>query len=334
MNKVTIQDVAKVANVSITTVSRVINKTPSVTAKNRLRVEEAIRKLKFKPNISAQRLAGGKTNTIGLVIPFYPGLFHSFYAIEIIRAIGAVCERMRMDLLLHLSTRNAVLNFNAVDGIVFADIIDNVAQVDEAIKQGIPSVVINRNFEQSQVNCVYIDNKAGAYEAVNYLIGLNHKIIAHISGDLNTQAASERLAGYKKALVDKGILASDKYIFKADYSRNSSRKAVEAIIKTDKRPTAIFVASDDMAMEAISALAEKRINVPQDISVIGFDDDPIGLFGQIRLTTVHQPLNEMCEKALETLLYLIAGKPVSLKNAALKPQLVIRDSVTAFRPKS
>jgi LacI family transcriptional regulator len=334
VNKVTIQDVAKVANVSITTVSRVINKTPSVTAKNRLRVEEAIRKLKFKPNISAQRLAGGKTNTIGLVIPFYPGLFHSFYAIEIIRAIGAVCERMRMDLLLHLSTRNAVLNFNAVDGIVFADIIDNVAQVDEAIKQGIPSVVINRNFEQSQVNCVYIDNKAGAYEAVNYLIGLNHKIIAHISGDLNTQAASERLAGYKKALVDKGILASDKYIFKADYSRNSSRKAVEAIIKTDKRPTAIFVASDDMAMEAISALAEKRINVPQDISVIGFDDDPIGLFGQIRLTTVHQPLNEMCEKALETLLYLIAGKPVSLKNAALKPQLVIRDSVTAFRPKS
>lgn len=329
MKKATIADVAKAAGVSITTVSRVINKTPSVNSSNRLKVEEAIRKLKFKPNVSAQRLAGGKTNTIALVIPRYSGVFHSFYAIEIIRALGSICERMRLDLLLHLGSRNSVFNYNTVDGIVFADIIGNEAQLDDALKQGVKSIVINKKLDSKDANCIYIDNKTGAYEAVNYLISLKHRLIAHISGDITTQAAQERLKGYKKALEDKSIALGDKYVFKADYSRNSARLACDKIIKMEKRPTAIFVASDDMAMEVISVLAEKGIKVPRDISIVGFDDDPVGLFGQIRLTTVHQPLTEMCEKALETLLYTISGKPAAIKDVGLKPELIIRDSVAA-----
>ncbi len=331
MKKVTIEHVAREAGVSITTVSRVINKTPSVSPANRLKVEEAVRKLKFKPNTSAQRLAGGKTNTIALVIPRYSGVFHSFYAIEIIRALGTACERMHLDLLLHLGSRNAAFNFNAVDGIIFADIIGNEPQLEEALKQGIPSVVINKRLETNDVNCIYVDNKSGAYEAVSYLISSGHKSIAHITGDVTTQAAQDRLKGYKKALEDNSISLSEKYILKGDYSRNSARLACEKIIKLDKRPTGIFVSSDDMAMEVISALAEKGIKTPRDISIVGFDDDPIGLFGQIRLTTVHQPLTEMCEKGLEVLLYIISGKPVAVKHLPFKPQLVIRDSVIAVR---
>ena len=112
MGKTRIEQVAKVAGVSTTTVSRVINKVPSVTVKNRIKVEEAIRKLKYRPNVSAQRLAGGRTNTVALVIPRYQGIFHSFYAIEIIQAIGTVCERMRLDLLLHLGGKQTILNLD------------------------------------------------------------------------------------------------------------------------------------------------------------------------------------------------------------------------------
>lgn len=325
--KSTIEDVAKAAGVSITTVSRVLNKVPSVNVRNRIKTEEAIRKLHFRPNVSAQRLAGGKSNTIVLVIPHYRGVFHSFYAIEIIRAIGSICERMRLDLLLHLGSKQAILNLSSVDGVVFADLIDNADQLDEALKAEVPAVVINKQVDVENVNCIYVDNKIGAREAVNYLIDSGHNLIAHISGDLATQAAQERLKGYKKALSAHKINLGDKYIFKADYSRNSARKAAEKIVKMHERPTAIFVASDDMAMEVASFLAEKNIRVPDDISIIGFDDDPVGLFGQIRLTTVRQPLTEMCEKALEILLYLIAKKPMSAGSVKLKTELVIRDSV-------
>lgn len=330
MKKITIEDVAKAAGVSITTVSRVLNQAPSVNPRNRTKVEEAIRKLKYKPNVSAQRLAGGKTNTVALVIPRYPGVFHSFYAMEIIRGVGTACERMKLDLLLHLGGKNAQLNFGAIDGIIFADIIANESQLDAALKQGIPGVVINKRIDSKSVHSVYIDNEQGAFEAVKYLISLGHKFIAHITGDLATQAAQDRLKGYQKALRESNILLDDKYVFKADYSRNSARKSSEAIIKMHQRPTAIFVASDDMAMETVSVLAEKGIKVPAGISIIGFDDDPVGLFGSVRLTTVKQPLIEMCEKALEILLYLIVNKPMAVECMALKPELVIRDSVASL----
>ncbi|MEW6009483.1 MAG: LacI family DNA-binding transcriptional regulator [Candidatus Omnitrophota bacterium] len=332
MKKITILDVAKAAGVSTTTVSRVINKVPSVEPANRIRVEEAIRKLKYKPNSSAQRLAGGKSNTVALVIPRYSGVFHSFYAIEIIRAVGTVCERMHLDLLLHLGGKTAILNLSSIDGVVFSDIIENESQLDEALKHELPTVVINKRIESKDVNCIYIDNEAGAFEAVNYLIGLGHKSIVHITGDLNTQAASDRLKGYRKALEVNKIPLDENYIFKADYSRNSARKQAENILKMHLRPTAIFVASDDMAMEVISYFSERRVKVPQDISIIGFDDDPVGLFGQIRLTTVRQPLTQMCEKALEILLYLMVKKPMAIKATVLKTELVIRDSVAAPKP--
>jgi LacI family transcriptional regulator len=330
VKKITIEDVAKAAGVSITTVSRVLNKVPSVASRNRIKVEEAIRKLKYQPNVIAQRLAGGKTNTVALVIPRYPGVFHSFYAIEIIRAIGASCERMKLDLLLHLGSKNSQLNWGAVDGVIFADIIGNESQLNLALTQHMPSVVINKKLEDKNVHCIFIDNEQGAFEAVKYLISLGHQSIAHISGDLTTQAAQDRLKGYQWALNERDIKIDNNLIFKADYSRSSARKACESIIKMRAKPTAIFVASDDMAMETISVLTEKGIKVPQDISIIGFDDDPVGLFGQIRLTTVKQPLAEMCEKALEILLYLIVNKPMAVECTPLRPELVIRDSVVSL----
>ena len=127
---ISIEDVARVSGVSITTVSRVINKHPSVKAKNRAKVLNAVKELNFKPSILAQRLATGTSNVVALVIPRYEGIFYSFYALELIRGIGTLCSVFKLDLLLHLTEAHAALNLRGVGGIIFADIIGNRKQID------------------------------------------------------------------------------------------------------------------------------------------------------------------------------------------------------------
>ena len=134
-SRINIHDVAERAKVSITTVSRVLNNVSTVSRENQARVEEAIAFYKFKPNVSAQRLAGGFNNAVGLVMPGYPGIFHSFYAIEIIRGIGHSCEVLKHDLVFHITSGNNPINTNAVGGIIFADIIENRKQVEAAQAQ-------------------------------------------------------------------------------------------------------------------------------------------------------------------------------------------------------
>ena len=202
---VSIEDVARLAGVSITTVSRVINKFPTVKEKNRRAVLEVIKQLNFQPSVFAQRLATGKSNVVALVIPRYEGIFYSFYALELIRGIGTLCEELKLDLLLHLTDARSSFNLKGTGGIIFADIIGNRHQLEEAFASGIPCVVINNYVEDLEVSCIAIDNRNGAVQAVDYLISLGHKKIAHITGDLVTQAAAQRFEGYKHALIKHNI---------------------------------------------------------------------------------------------------------------------------------
>lgn len=323
--KIGIEEVAKAAGVSITTVSRVINKVPTVSSANRKKVEEVIRRLKFSPSPHAQALAKGGTNTIALVIPRYEGVFYSFYALELIRSIGTLSDVFKLDLLLHISDGRSNFNPKSAAGIIFADIISNRSQLDWAIREEIPTVVINNMVSDTEVSCISIDNKGGAREAVKYLIGLGHKKIAHITGDMVSQAAIQRLEGYKLALGECNIQERPEYIVKTDYSRGKARQATEEILKLKDRPTAIFVASDTMALEAVTVIMEKGLGTPQDISVIGFDDNPSSLYGPVALTTVRQPLIKMGEEAVKELYALIKGKKEVVK-VSLPTELVIRDS--------
>src|SRR3989338_8739050 len=165
---VSINDVARLAGVSITTVSRVINKFPTVKEKNRILVQEAIKELKFQPSIFAQRLATGKSNVVALVIQRYEGIFYSFYALELIRGIGTICESLKLDLLLHLTDASVTPNLKGVGGIIFADIIGNQKQIEDAMSSGTPCVVINNYVKDLNVSCVAIDNIKAAENAVDY----------------------------------------------------------------------------------------------------------------------------------------------------------------------
>lgn len=323
---VSINDVARLAGVSITTVSRVINKFPSVKEKNRLKVLGAIKQLKFQPSVFAQRLATGKSNVVALVMPRYEGIFYSFYALELIRGIGTLCEALKLDLLLHLTDTRSLLNLKGVGGIIFADIIGNRHQLEDALTSNTPCVVINNYVEDLEVSCIAIDNADGAERAVKYLISLGHRKIAHITGDLVTQAAAQRLEGYKRALKKNKIEFRQDYVFKTDYSRGQARQAAENLFKMPNPASAVFVASDAMALEAMAVARELGKDIPKDLSIVGFDDNPSGLYGPVALTTVRQPLIKMAQESVKELSRLMSEQNARVKKILLPAELVIRES--------
>lgn len=327
---ISINDVAKASGVSITTVSRVINKIGTVKEANRIRVVNAVRDLKFQPSVFAQRLATGKSNVVALVIPRYEGVFYSFYALELIRGVGTMCEVLKLDLLLHLTDARSLLSLRGAGGIIFSDIIGNRAQLEDCLAKRVPCVVINYYVDDLDVSCIAIDNAGGAESAVNYLIELGHKKIAHITGDVMTQAAAKRLEGYKRALEKNNIKVREDYIFQTDYSRGAARSAAENLLKLADPASAVFVASDAMALEVMAVARELGKNIPDDLSIVGFDDNPSGLYGPVGLTTVRQPLIRMAEESVKELSRLILSSKNTPKKILLPAELVIRESCKPF----
>ncbi len=326
MKKASITDVARRAKLSISTVSRVINNLSTVSPENRAKVEEAVAHLKFKPNVSAQRLARGVNNSIGFVIPGYPGIFYSFYAIELIRGVGHACESLNLDLVFHITNGFNPINFNTVGGIVFADIIENRRQVEAAVATGTPCFVINNKVDDLDVGYIAVNNHLGGKIAADYLLSLGHKKIATVTGNLTTQSGAQRYEGFKEMLEKKKVTLPKEYVHQGDYSRQSARYAAERFLDLKNPPTAIFAASDEMALEIISMIHEKGMKVPDDISVIGYDDNPACLYGAVAVTTIKQPLFQMAEKAVRCLNSIVSGKKTKNEKIYLDPELVVRDS--------
>ncbi|MEK6732940.1 MAG: LacI family DNA-binding transcriptional regulator [Candidatus Omnitrophota bacterium] len=323
-----IKDVAREAGVSIATVSRVVNKLSSVKKYNKEKVEEVIKRLKFRPNLSAQRLASKrKNNAIGLIIPRYSDIFHSFYALQILQGVGIAVERLKLDLLLHITSGETFLNISNVEGVIFSDIIGNEEQVDSVVEAGLPCVIMNYYTKDLPVSCISIDNFSAAVDAVNYLVKLGHSRIATITGALKTQVAIDRLNGYLTALEKNKIEKRKEYIKYGDFGRESARVLTKELIRMKTPPTAIFAASDEMAVGAIQVCLENGVSVPKDISVIGFDDNFLALnYSPIPLTTIRQPLHKMAVTATQTLNQIIQKKTRSNKRMVLATELVERSS--------
>jgi len=325
--KISIENVAKLAGVSISTVSRVINKSLSVGKANRIKVEKAIKELGFKPDFLAQHLASGRSiPAVGLVIPRYEGAFYSFYALQLIRGIGIACDNNKLDLFLHITGSLNLGNMSSLSGVIFADIIGNRKHLEAIFAMNIPCVVINNIIEDLDVDCIAVDNQAAAKEAVEYLINLGHKKIAHVTGDLNTQAARMRLEGYKDALNKNNLSINSEYIVETDYSRQEARGAAEKLLNMEDRPTALFVASDSMALEIMGVISKEGLEVPKDISIVGFDDNPEGLYAPVSLTTVKQPLIEIGQMAVDRLKVLVEKRPDKKEKISLPCEIVVRDS--------
>jgi len=324
--RVSIEDVARRAGVSITTVSRVINHVSTVSPENQAKVEKAVAEMNYSPDANAQRLARGFNSAIGFVIPGYPGIFYSFYAIELIRGIGHACEELRLDLIFHITNGFNDLNTSSVGGVVFADIIENRRQIEVALKAGVPCMVINNIVDDLDVSYIGIDNYRGGQIAAEYLVGLGHKRIGTITGSMRTQSGAHRLRGFRDFLEKADVKLDPHYVMEGDYSRRSARDSMEKLIAGGNMPTALFVASDEMALEVLTVITEKGLSVPGDISIVGFDDNPSALYGPVGLTTIRQPLFQMAEEAVHELNAIIHGRQKDLVRKVLAPELVVRDS--------
>jgi DNA-binding LacI/PurR family transcriptional regulator len=255
-------------------------------------------------------------------------MFYSFYVLELIRGIGTLCDSLKLDLLLHITDTHSNLDLRGAGGAIFADILGNRHQLDETLAAGIPCVVVNHIVEDRKVSCISIDNTGGAEAAVDYLASLGHKKIAHIAGDFVAQSAQERLQGYKKSLEKNQLPFRQEYVFKTDYSRGQARQAAEKLLNMQEPPSAVFIASDSMALEVMAVAKEAGKDIPRDLSVVGFDDNPSGLYGPVALTTVRQPLLKMAQEAVGQLKAIMGAEDKTLKpkRIILPAELVIRES--------
>jgi DNA-binding LacI/PurR family transcriptional regulator len=275
-----------------------------------------------------------KTNqTYALVIHRFEDIFHSFYACEVIRGVSIAASRIKTDVLIHIFEKlSSDLWLNSLlyrpeylDGIIFADVNGESQILNKFIAKEIPFLVMN-NYLAGPINCISIDNKSGAIASINHLIELGHTKIATITGNMNTEAAKKRLEGYKFALEKHKIKLKEEYIKNGDFLRTPARAAAGELLKLKNPPTAIFAASDVMALEVIDVAASLGIKVPSQLSVIGFDDNPLGVYSPVPLTTVGQPIMEMGRLALETLNQIILKKQKTPVKIIMPAKLIKRDS--------
>lgn len=327
---ITIKDIARQANVSTTTVSRVINNKPDVSDSTKEKIQKIINKNNYQPNNIARGLVLKKTKTIGLIIPdisnpFFPeiikGVEHKTkdygYSVIICDTENQIKqEKSSIDLLIN----------NRVDGIIMSLSSESVMDLNTIKKSNLSIVQLDRNIPELKYPMVSVDNKLSAYKATEYLINLGHKKVGHVTGDLNTKPAIDRLKGYKEALKDNNINFIDKLVINGNYSKKSGYTAMKKMLKNEN-PTAVFFANDLMALGAYEVLDENELKIPDDISIIGHDDIDVSSLVQPKLTTMRQPKNKLGKIAAKILLDLIENNKEFHEDVVLNTELVERQSV-------
>jgi LacI family transcriptional regulator len=276
--------------------------------------------------------------TFVLIIPRFEDIFHSYYAGEIIRGVSLASSRINADLLIHMTDRSdhstwlspSFMNRGYVDGILFADIDNDLNLVKKVIRAGMCCMVLN-NIIDEPMNYIAMDNKKAAVEIVEHLTSLGHKNIATIAGDVSTQAGLMRLEGFKEAMDDRGLKVPRSNVTFGDFLRTPARLAAQKLLKQKDRPTAIFAASDVMALEVIDVAQSMGLKVPEELSVVGFDDNPLIISRSASLTTVAQPLVEMGRLGLENLYQISRGKARLPVKIVLPTELIKRGSIASLK---
>lgn len=328
---VNIYDVAKKAGVSVVTVSRVINKYPNVRKSSQEKVMNAMRELDYKPNAAARSLAKGKTNMIGLVIPTAKDFFMS----EVLSSIEKSLRKRGLFLVVSFAADEIdfedsscirLFREDRVDGILILSPIKNDEYLIELKKNNFPFVLLDQHHSNLQVPSVTIDNFTGGYAAAKALLEGGAKKIAHICGPDKYESSSERLRGYKQALMDYNIKLDASLIVEGDFSVQSGYRITEKWIKEDTLPDAIFAADDNTAFGVIDAARKYNISIPDRLSVIGYDNHPFSSSLHPSLSTINQPTEELGEAGVEFLLNIIEGKFKRTSTIVLKPELILRQT--------
>lgn len=329
---VTISDIARMADVSISTVSRVLRGTAPVTESKRQAVLAAVAELNYQPNVFARGLASGESMAIGVLTqnfgsPFYDailqGVVHGLRDTPYfpIFADGQWQAAVEKESVLALMQRQ-------IDGLIVIGGFLTSDELTEYIEE-IPFIVVARHLPGYEENCLYLDNIQAACMATRHLIELGHRRIAHISGRADQPDAAERQQGYIKALEDAGLEPVRELIAEGNFRRQSGVLAVEMLLSRGISFSAIFAANDQMAHGARLGLYRRGIRVPEDVSLVGFDDEPAAAFMIPPLTTVKQPGVELGLEAAKIILARLRGQPAS--PPIVKAELIVRESTAIQR---
>ena len=326
----TIKDVAREANVSVATVSRVFNDSGPVSEETRQRIREVAARLRYAPHGVARSLITSKTHTIGVLLPDLYGEFFS----EVIRGMDFAAKRGGYHLIVSSShdakdeIESAIRSMRGrVDGLIaMSPHLDAVSLVMNA-PSTLPIVLLNAAAAGDEYDALTIENRTGAQAMVNHLLGIGHRSIAMITGSTGNYDALERLRGYRCAMDEAGIAVPNEWELPGDFSEAAGYRAVETLLALDPRPTAVFAANDSMAIGAMSALREAGLRVPEDMAVAGFDDIPMARYMSPPLTSVHVAIAELGERAVQTLLQAVHDKNEhARRHQRLATTLVIRES--------
>ncbi|MBH0230176.1 catabolite control protein A [Halobacillus yeomjeoni] len=326
---VTIYDVAREANVSMATVSRVVNGNPNVKPATRKKVHDAIERLGYRPNAVARGLASKKTTTVGVIIPDISSIFFA----ELARGIEDIATMYNYNIILSNSDQNkdkelhlinAMLG-KQVDGLVFmgGKITDEHIQAFKSAS--VPVALAATVDETGETPAVNINYEQAAYEATELLLS-NNKHVAFVSGPEDTVINNEKLAGYKRAMEDKGIKDADKWIVNGDYSYDSGIEAFDQLNEMKEKATAVFVSSDEMALGVIHGAQDQGLKVPEDLEVFGFDNTRLATMVRPTLSTVVQPMYDIGAVAMRLLTKFMNKEEVTEQNVILPHRIIERNS--------
>ncbi len=332
----TVYDVGRLAGVSRSTVSRVLNNKGGVDPQTAAEVWKAIKQLNYQPNISARALVRQKTDAIGVMLaavfnPFYEQIIVGIEATANAAGLSVAFYNSYDDLAGHRSVIAGALDGSRVDGlIIVGSHLADKSTLLEMAHRGLAFSLIERNFTDPSIPCVSSDNKNGARLAVEHLLGLGHRRIGFITGNLHYQTAIERLEGYKETLIQHGAAVEDELIAFGDYTHKSGYEAMKHLLALPRRPAAVFASNDMMAIGAIRAIGEAGLTVPDDVAIVGYDDINLASMIHPQLTTIRQPLYEMGALAAEGLIgRLRLGNRAEPFKRLLPVSLVVRRSCGA-----
>lgn len=330
-----IRGIAKHLGLSVSTVSKALNGYDSVSETTRKRIMQVARKYNYYPSRAARSLRSNKTEKVGLVLYTHTPLSNrsSEYYFEVIRGAAAAAESKGYNLVLYLTVGNQldrlmnVCRSREVDSLILMLGTGNMDEpVNLLIKEKIPFIVLNKHPRHLNVAYIVSDHEQGAKEAVEHLIKLGHQRIAYLGREDDPETSSDRLAGYRQALLDHGIPIDESLIASASSQPMSAYRAMKQLLQQPVRPTAVFAYSDAWAIEALHAISESGLGVPNDISLIGFDDLRTASAAIPPLTTVRQHLTELGKQAIEALLQQVEDNPRFAIQRTIPVELIERQS--------
>lgn len=331
--EIKMSDIAKMAGVSKSTVSRALKNDSRVKEATKNKIIKLARKYNYKPNKVAQALAENQTKIIAVILPSAPRSVTDPFFLEFLHGVNNKAYQQGYSLTIPPVEKG---NFDAfkkineninVDGVILTEPLLDDPRISYLKQNNIPFVFNGNPMLADDTAWVDTDNQLGAYQAVNYLINKGHRRIAAVTGPLNLVAGKYRLEGYYQALKDNKIEINKDWVFESDFTEKGAYLTAKNLIQEHQKITAVFAGNDLMALGIIKSLKEAGIKIPSDLSLIAFDSIKLGEYIDPPLTTVKNTSQEKGEKAVELLIKIIEAQQITSRQVLFPPELIIRDSV-------